>query len=29
MSKTKNYYWNEAENAMSKAIDAVKGGWLI
>ena len=29
MSKTKDYYWTEAENAMSKAIDAVKGGWLI
>ena len=29
MSKTKAYYWTEAENAMSKAIDAVKGGWLI
>lgn len=24
MSKTKNYYWTEAENAMSKAIDTVK-----
>ena len=23
MSKTKDYYWTEAENAMSKAIDAV------
>ena len=29
MSKTKDYYWTEAENAMSKAIDAVKNGWLI
>ena len=29
MSKTKNYYWNEAENALDTAIDAVKNGWLI
>ena len=29
MSKTKDYYWTEAENAMSTAIDAVKNGWLI
>ena len=29
MSKTKDYYWTEAENAISKEIHAVKGGWLI
>ena len=29
MSKTKNYYWNEAENALDTAIDAVKKGWMI
>ena len=29
MSKTKNYYWNEAENALDTAIDAVKNGWMI
>ena len=29
MSKTKNYYWTEDENAMDTAIDKVKGGWLI
>tara|TARA_Y100000356_G_C11009682_1_gene157665 strand:- start:214 stop:426 length:213 start_codon:yes stop_codon:yes gene_type:complete len=29
MSKTKNYYWTEAENAMDTAIEKVKGGWLI
>ena len=29
MSKTKNYYWTEAENAIATAIDKVKNGWLI
>ena len=29
MSKTKDYYWTEAENAINLAIDKVKNGWLI
>ena len=29
MSKTKNYYWTEAENAIDTASDKVKNGWLI